>query len=176
MKKDTQSSKGKSITKLVLTWELRSLQDLVSHEVVSKKQKHHVPLSTLQEAPSGYSLAWSLDLDSPWLSNSFIRGPPWNLIKVHRPSAMSHELPDNCRAPGRKTFLGRDLKETQGKACSPPRWLVVQGLLAKLLCFPKGEWKAGTPSWSKETGVSGKTNQTSNKQNTRLLFFLTVFL
>ena len=48
------------------------------------------------------------------------------------------------------------------------RLLVLPHLLAKLLCFPKGERKDGIPSWSRETGVSEK--------KIKLLFSLTVFI
>lgn len=64
-----------------------------------------------------------LGLDSPCLSNSFITGPLCNVIKVHK-TPMSHEFPNNFRAPGRKSFLGGYLKEQKWrwKACSPPYW------------------------------------------------------
>lgn len=95
-----------------------------------------------------------------------------NFTDLHPLPAKSYELTNNFRAPGRKPFLGGCLTKMTVESLFPSilawRLLVLQCLLAKLLCFPKGEWKAGTPSWSKKTGVSGK--------KTKLLFFLTVFI
>lgn len=92
------------------------------------------------------------------ISNSSITGPLCNSVKAQRLPPKSHGLP-NFRTPGKELVLGGCSEEQKMTVDSlfPPYWhrdcwYCKQAMLP---CFPEGQWKAGTPSWSKETGVSG---------------------